>query len=98
MTLSEFILFSASLTIMLSAYLFGWQYIRKDGIARLMFLIFAATFFVGGVIRLATQIARVYDWINPHQASYITAFNVSIMQILPLVVILSIILFYRFKK
>lgn len=98
MTLSQFILVSAFITTALGLYLFLWQWIRRDGIARIFFLIFAGTLVFSGLTRFTCQILRIFDILDPKQASYFTAYNVSITQLLPLIAIVAIIMFYKRKK
>lgn len=97
MTTGQLVLLVSGLGLTLASYLFIRHWLKKDGIARLIFLVWTGSFIVFFADRLIIQTSRFTDWLNPAEAAQATVINNTFL-LVPLVVTLLIELFYNFNN
>lgn len=96
MTTGQLVILVSTIGLVIATYLFIRHWIKKDGIARLIFLVWTGTFIVFFGTRILIQTGRFTDWLTPAEAAQATVTNNSLL-LVPLVATLLIELFYNFK-
>jgi hypothetical protein len=96
MTTGQIVLLTSTIGMAISGYLFISHWLRTDGIARIIFLVYTANFLIYFLIRFINRLLKYTDCIDAKQASEITVVAGSLL-LIPLAFTLLIELYYKFN-